>query len=565
MNGASQNEFVPVENLASLLMDHPFRGNHPLLHTVDETVTADEARRRALAVAHDLKEVGVQPGSAVAVQLSNGPDVVIAMVGIWLAQAVFVPVNPLLPESEMDHLLGPTSPFAVIGPEGVRTTGNSRTYEHGTAFILWTSGTTGRPKPILHTHLAYLELIDRVLGPLRAGGQTYSKTPSPNLIPVSLALNAGIYNALFGLRAGAPLVIMSRFDTKTFAELVRRFEIRSTVLPPAAIAMLNDDSDITDLWPLKYVRSITAPLSPLQAKRFTERFQAFVLNSYGQAEIGEVIGWTAADAKLHPEKIGAAGRAHPEVALKIVGEDGHPLDKEKIGELRVRPPNMAAGYASDDELSDRIDDDGFISTGDLARIDNDDFVWIEGRLGDVINRGGNKVFPDEVEEVLRLSPAVQDVAVVGVPDDRLGEVPVAFVVSSEALDSDQLALLCRRTPSALQGPCRLPTDLLSPTQRGGQSAQTPTARYLHLVTSLIRDNAGSTQVRFHQSPHRRRQVEGDALRLRDTTVVPHESGYRFGAARACPASRGCRIRSGLRDRTSDSQPTLARSRWPRCP
>lgn len=444
MSLSSPIESVPVENLASLLMDHPFRRDQALLHAVDQMVTAEEARTRALTVARDLREAGVMPGHAVAVRLPNGPDVVIVMVGIWLAQAVFVPVNPLLPESEMDQVLGPTSPFAVVGPDGIRTTGRTRTYESGTAFILWTSGTTGRPKPIVHTHIAYIELIDRVLGPLRSGGEKYSKTPSPNLIPVSLALNAGIYNALFGLRAGAPLVIMDRFDPKIFAELVRRFEIRSTVLPPAAIAMLNDDPDITDLWPLKYVRSITAPLSPLQATRFTELFQAFVLNSYGQAEIGEVIGWTAADAKLHAKKIGAAGKAHAGVALKIVGEDGESLDREQIGELRVRPPMMATGYASDDELDDRIDSEGFLSTGDLARIDKDDFVWIEGRLGDVINRGGNKVFPDEVEEVLRLSPDVQDVAVVGVPDERLGEVPVAFVVSPGAVDGNSLTLLCRQ-------------------------------------------------------------------------------------------------------------------------
>lgn len=443
MTASQVDESAPVENLASLLMSHPFDSNEPLLHSVDQTVTAGEARRRVLTVARDLRAAGVRRGHAVAVQLPNGPDVVISMMGIWLAQAVFVPVNPLLPESEIQQLLDPTAPFAIIGPDGIRLTGHSRTYEDGAAFILWTSGTTGRPKPILHTHLAYIELIDRVLAPLRSGGQRYSKTPSPNLIPVSLALNAGIYNALFGLRAGAPLVIMSRFESKTFAELVRRFEVRSTVLPPAAIGMLNDDPDITDLWPLKYVRSITAPLSPRQAKRFTELFKAFVLNSYGQAEIGEVIGWTAADAKLHPEKIGAAGKAHAGVALKIVGADGQTLPEELVGELRVRPPMMAAGYVSDDELADRIDSDGFISTGDLARIDNDGFVWIEGRLGDVINRGGNKIFPDEVEEVLRLSPAVQDVAVVGVTDERLGEVPVAFIVSSAALDVDGLTLLCR--------------------------------------------------------------------------------------------------------------------------
>jgi acyl-coenzyme A synthetase/AMP-(fatty) acid ligase len=343
----------------------------------------------------------------------------------------------------MDNVLKPTAPAATIGPGGVQALPDGRNYEPGTSFILWTSGTTGTPKPILHTHRGYAELIDRVLGPLRSGNAPSTRPPSPNLIPVSLALNAGIYNALFGLRAGAPLVIMDRFEPATFAELVRRFEIRSTVLPPAAIAMLNDDHTITDLSPLRYVRSITAPLSPLQARRFTETFGAFVLNSYGQAEVGEVIGWTAADAKSHPEKVGAAGRAHAGVAVKIVGENGRTLAPEELGELRVRPPNMASGYASGAELADRIDEEGYLATGDLGRIDEDGFIWIEGRSSDLINRGGNKVFPDEVEEVLRLLPSVEDAAVVGASDDRLGQVPVAFVVSGDELDAGELNAHCR--------------------------------------------------------------------------------------------------------------------------
>jgi long-chain acyl-CoA synthetase len=107
------------------------------------------------------------------------------------------------------------------------------------------------------------------------------------------------------------------------------------------------------------------------------------------------------------------------------------------GHLLVRPPNTAHG------IEERIDADGFIDTGDLARIDGDGFVWIEGRAGDLINRGGNKVFPEAVEEVLRLSPSVTDVAVVGAPDDRLGEVPVAFLVGDRVPD-DELDALCRQ-------------------------------------------------------------------------------------------------------------------------
>src|SRR5205823_13196398 len=112
-----------------------------------------------------------------------------------------------------------------------------------------------------------------------------------------------------------------------FAELVGRYQIRSTVLPPAAITMLADDDAVTDLAPLRYVRSITAPLPPLAACRFHDKFSVTVLNGYGQAEIGEVIGWTAADAREHPDKLGAVGRPHPGVDIKIAGDD----------ELLVRP------------------------------------------------------------------------------------------------------------------------------------------------------------------------------------------------------------------------------------
>src|SRR5436190_13119208 len=406
--------------LASLLMDHPFADDEGLLHTIDRTVSAGEARARAIEVAASL---GSLRGRAVAVQLPNGPEVVWSMVGVWLAGGVYVPLNPRDPD--VAATLDATKPAAVIR-DTIEHLDGAEPYPDDVAFVMWTSGTTGKPKPIHHTHTAYVELLDRVLGPLRGGGDgAPAKRPTPNLIPVSMALNAGLYNSLFGLRAGAALVIMDRFEPEQFAELVKRFEIRSTVLPPAAMAMLTD-SDVTELGPLKYVRSITAPLSPLQAQRFTAKFPVYVLNGYGQAEIGEVIGWTAADAKGHPEKVGAVGRPHPGVDVRI-DDDGH---------LLVRPPNTAVG------IDDRLDAAGFVDTGDLGRIDEDGFVWIEGRAGEVINRGGNKVFPDAVEEVLRLSPAVDDVAVVGVPDDRLGEVPVAFLVGRPVPDDD-LITLCR--------------------------------------------------------------------------------------------------------------------------
>jgi acyl-coenzyme A synthetase/AMP-(fatty) acid ligase len=431
-----------VEGLAALLTEHPFADGDVLVSTSNLDVTAGELRADAELLAHRLREIGVADGQAVVVELPNGPGFITAMFGIWLARAVFVPTNSRQPRAELERVVAATAPAAIIDGDGVRRTGVEPTrYEGDVAFVTWTSGTTGQPRPILQSHSGYLELLDRVLGPLRGKPADPDRRPSPNLVPVSLALNAGIYNALFGLRAGAPLVVMDRFSTSEFAELISRFAIRSTVLPPPALVMLADDETIVDLAPLRYVRSITAPLSPLAARRFTEKLGVTVLNGYGQAEIGEVIGWTAADAREHPEKVGAAGRPHPGVSIKVLSGEGVEVSRGTVGELLVRPPRMAAGYADGDSLDDRLDGDGYLRTGDYARVDGEGFVWIEGRVGDVINRGGNKVFPGQVEEVLCLSPGVQEAAVVGVPDDRLGEVPVAFVVGTAA--PEDLRVLCR--------------------------------------------------------------------------------------------------------------------------
>jgi long-chain acyl-CoA synthetase len=430
------------KSLVSLLLDHPFDDDQVLVSTSDDDVTAGAMRAGAANIARELEDAGVEAGQAVVVELPNGPEFVTVMFGVWLAGGVFVPTNPRQPRAELARVIAAVTPAAIVDSEGIQGTDLiPRDYEEDVAFVTWTSGTTGQPRPILQSHSGYLELLDRVLGPLRGNSAVPGRVPSPNLVPVSLALNAGIYNVLFGLRAGAPVVVMDRFTTTEFALLVSRFGIRSTVLPPPALVMLADDPDVVDLAPLRFVRSITAPLSPLAARRFTDKFGVTVLNGYGQAEIGEVIGWTAADAREHPEKVGAVGRPHPGVAIKVVDAQGAAVADGTVGELLVRPPRMATGYADGGSLDDRIDTEGFVRTGDYASVDDVGFVWIEGRVGDVINRGGNKVFPGQVEEVLCLSPRVNEATVVAIPDDRLGEVPVAFVVGSAT--DEELVELCR--------------------------------------------------------------------------------------------------------------------------
>ncbi len=413
-------------------------------------------------LASTLTDAGVAPHAPVACLLPPSGDVVAVFFGTWAAGAVHVPVNPRLSDTEINRILDEVKPAAVIGSTDqlnrvqaptalVAADGDLRwsvaqprprtaelaTHDPGVAMVSFTSGTTGRPKPVELRSEGVLKLMDTIISTMRKGRVPTERPTMANVIPVSTSLWAGIYNVIFAVRTGSPPILMPTFDAMEYARIVGQYGIASTVLPPAAITMLNDEPGISSLDPLRIVRSITAPLSPLQARRFHERFGVMVLNGYGQTEVGgEIVGWTARDFRQHPEKLGAVGRPYQGVELRL-GENG---------ELWVRTADTAA-LDPNGPLGDRLDPEGFFRTGDIARLDDEGFLWIEGRESDMINRGGLKVFPAEVEEVLLLSEAVADAAVVGIPDERLGEVPVAFVVpaADDELPGDgDLEQLCRQ-------------------------------------------------------------------------------------------------------------------------
>lgn len=441
----------------------------------------------ARSVAATLADAGVAPRTPVACLLPPSAEVVAAFFGTWVADGVYVPVNPRLSDTEIDYILDDVKPAALIGsPEQLnrvkapvtliaadghlgwsvaeRRNAEPAFHEPGIAIVSFTSGTTGRPKPIELQSSAVIRLMDTIITTVRKGKQITERPPMPHVIPVSTSLWAGIYNVIFAVRTGSPALLMPRFDALEYARVVGQYQIASTVIPPAAITMLNDESGIENLNPLRIVRSITAPLSPLQARRFYERFGVMVLNGYGQTEVGgEIVGWTAQDFREHTDKLGAVGRPYQGVDIRFSRSDAdgpdtqaddanHRIDgsdnegQQQSGELWVRTA-YTASLDPKGRLGDRVDGDGFFRTGDIARLDEDGFLWIEGRASDMINRGGLKVFPAEVEEVLLLSEAVSDAAVVGVPDGRLGEVPHAFVVPADgniAPDADQLEHLCRQ-------------------------------------------------------------------------------------------------------------------------
>lgn len=459
--------------LSDLITDLPFPGSTLLVVSHQHRLTLDEVRDHVRTLGSILEDAGVTRGTAVGVRVEEGARSLLAMFAVWRAGGVYVPINGRSTPEEVAASVAETPIALIIDsagslPAGVHGIGlvqfdeslsatlvtqasqDRERYAPDVALAMRTSGTTGRPKSVLLRHSGTVGALDSSLRKIRRRTDNSIDATGPvrmNLVPTSLSLWAGIYNTVFSFRAGFGVILMDKFDVARFVSYVREFSINSTVLAPAMITMLTDDPAVDDLTPLKFVRSITAPLSPKVAREFYKKFGVFVLNSYGQTELGgEVVGWNSADVReFGVSKLGAAGRAYEDVDIQIRGENGDVLGPAQLGEIHVNSPFRMRGYANNGSGSVEDDRfvDGYLRTGDVGKLDEDGFLWIEGRISDMINRGGLKVFPDEVEEVLRRHPDVRDAAVAAVPDRRLGEVPQAWIVSERPDVVSDLEAWCR--------------------------------------------------------------------------------------------------------------------------
>ena len=296
------------------------------------------------------------------------------------------------------------------------------------AVRMLTSGTTGPPKRI---DLTYDMLAHSVMG------SEPDRSPSPTEVRNGVAIvNAplvhigGVFRVLQCIAEARPFVLLERFELDRWADAVRRHRPRAVSLVPAALRMvLHSALGREDLDSIRAVTSGTAPLSAEDADAFQQKFGIPVLTSYAATEFGGgVAGWTLADhQKYWQAKRGSVGRANPGAQLRVVDDDGTPLGPDQPGLLEVKPGQL--GPSAD-----------WIRTTDMARIDEDGFLWILGRADQAIIRGGFKVMPDDVRAALESHPAVQGAAVVGRPDERLGETPVAVVELREtgSADADEL-------------------------------------------------------------------------------------------------------------------------------
>ncbi|MEU6549214.1 long-chain fatty acid--CoA ligase [Streptomyces sp. NPDC046915] len=455
-----------MPNLAEFLVRTAARQpERPALRLGTQVTTYAELDERTARAAALLRAEGVRPGDRVAVMLPNVPEFVVLYYGVLRAGAIVVPMNPLLKTRETEfhlkdsgavllfewhqapgegargaaaagvpHLCVEPAAFTALLAGHEPLTEVTDTAGDDVAVLLYTSGTTGRPKGAALTHagLRHNTEVNTV----------HVQRMTPQDVVVGCLPLFHIFGQVCAMsvtvHSGASLTLVPRFDPGTVLEAVARD--RATVFEgvPTMYAALLQHPGEADVSTLRTCVSGGASLPVEVLHGFERRFGCMVLEGFGMSETSPVVSFNHPD---RPRKPGSVGTPIRDVEVRLLDGRGEEVAPGEIGELAVRGPNLMKGYWNLPEETAAAMPDGWLRSGDLARQDEDGYLYIVDRKKDMIIRGGYNVYPREIEEVLHEHPAVALAAVVGVPHERLGEEIAAAVV---------LRPTVRATPAELQ-------------------------------------------------------------------------------------------------------------------
>jgi long-chain acyl-CoA synthetase len=456
-----------MANLADFLRAQAAEhGDRPLVRFRDETLTFKAFDERTDAIAAGLAASGVEPGDVVSVFLPNHIRYLEAWWGILKAGGVFGPVNPAFTKSEAKFVISFSEAVAVItsdkGKEIVDavmddldTVKNVYSIDDGSfdellesggdvpectrkpedlAHILYTSGTTGQPKGAMLSHHNVLTNAWQAaeLVPLAPGDRLGM------ILPLFHA-NAQIATFVIPLMIGCEVVMWDGFSGKTFWETVKKHDVVSISAVPTILSAIKDapGADQAGDTSMRYVICGAAPLSKDMLESFQDKFGIRILEGYGLTE-------TTCVSSINPyygeQKAGSIGLPLRAQEMKIVDEDGERVPAGERGEIIIKGQNVMMGYLKNEESTNESLRDGWLYTGDIGVEDEDGYFFIVDRTKDMIIRGGENIYPREIEEVLYQHEGVLEVAVIGVPDDHRGEEVLAIVALKEGVEveSDEL-------------------------------------------------------------------------------------------------------------------------------
>jgi long-chain acyl-CoA synthetase len=437
-----------MTNLSSLLeraaAEHP---DQPALRLDELVLTYAELRAAAGRMGALLASIGIEPGDRVGLMLPNVPAFPIAFYGALAAGAVVVPMNPLLKSREVAYYLGDSGAKAVVAwhamageaAKGAADAGaqmiaaespdlagliDGLTAEAGDpgrgddddAVILYTSGTTGRPKGAELTHAGLVsnaEVSARTLFGPGPGDVIMGCLPLFHVFGLTCGLNVSV-------TAAATLTLLPRFDPAQALDIIERDQV--TVfegVPTMYAAMLHlPEADPAKAATLRLCASGGAALPVEILRGFEEKFGCVILEGYGLSETSPVASFNHPDQVRKPGSIGTPIEG---VQMRLIDDNWNTVPAGEIGEIAIRGHNVMKGYWNKPEATAETLKDGWFRTGDMARVDEDGYYYIVDRKKDLIIRGGYNVYPREIEEVLHEHPAVAEVAVIGIPHPDLGE------------------------------------------------------------------------------------------------------------------------------------------------
>jgi long-chain acyl-CoA synthetase len=444
-----------MSNLASVLTDSAANhGDNVAVKLDDAELTYKQLDGASAHVAGLLREKGIEPGDRVGIMLPNVPYFPVVYYGVLRLGAVVVPMNVLLKGREVEfYLKDPEAKvvfawhdFAEAAETGAENTdaevvlvkpgefenlvGEAEAVTEvaerdgdDTAVILYTSGTTGTPKGAELTHDNLGSNVQAILDTLiqiQPDDVVLGALPLFHSFGQTCGMNSSV-------KAGGTLTLLPRFDPDKAFEIIQRDKVTIFEgVPTMYVAMLNSaKADEADTSCLRLCVSGGSAMPGEVLRAFEEKFGCKILEGYGLSETSPVASFNHPDKE---RKVGSIGTPIAGVEMRCVDEDGKDVEQGEVGEIAIRGHNVMKGYWNKADATSESIKDGWFHTGDMAKVDEDGYFFIVDRKKELIIRGGYNVYPREVEEALYGHPAVQEAAVVGVPDDKMGEEVGAAVV-----------------------------------------------------------------------------------------------------------------------------------------
>jgi long-chain acyl-CoA synthetase len=464
-------------------------GEYESLYFGGRWYTNREMLTRSRQIAAGLTELGVKQGDRVAMVLANCPEVLNAFNGCFIMGAWCMPVMFTLTGEEMGFIFGDAEPSVVItqrlfldkveearrrvpsiksvviiDPEPVpgadfmpdwfkELPDDFETVScepDEVALMMYTSGTTGAPKGVMisHDNLHFTAINSSKARGIEPGEITVSCLPLNHSYGIILWASS----ESFGIKN----VLLPRFDPAELLQTLEDFKAGATALVPTMMIRMLALTD-TDKYDLSNMRRWSSAAAPLQAevrKQFVARFHGKLVESYGLTECSPTVTISRLDREI---KDGAVGQPIDGVEVSIKDEAGNILAPGEVGEICVSGRNVMKGYYNRPEANAEIIRDGWLHTGDVGRMDEDGYLYITDRVRDLIIRGGENIFPKDIEEVLIRHPQVEEVAVIGMPHEEYGEEVMAVVVPVAGTEpsADDIIAFCRGRLGKFQIPRRV--------------------------------------------------------------------------------------------------------------